>query len=367
MKKILHIINGEFFAGAERVQDLLALRLSDHGYECGFVCLKEGVFDKSRKSKVPVHIIPMQTKFDFSIVSRIAKIVTEGGYSAVHAHTPRSALIGRFVAMKTGVPFFYHVHSPASRDTENSFRNVLNSAMERMFIFPACQRLIPVSYSLKNYLLEKGVNSQRVVVIPNGVPVVRESPIWQAPVGAWTIGTVALFRPRKGLEILLQAMRRLLNDGNNVVLLAVGTFESPEYQASIMKLVADLDLGSYITWTGFTRDVHSQMEKMHVFVLPSLFGEGLPMVVIEAMSVGVPVVASGVEGIPEVLNSDAIGIVTEPNNPLALANAISKLINNPSVIPAMVNAAHTRQRELYSDVAMSNKLAEIYDAVIAVN
>lgn len=362
MKKILHIINGEFFAGAERVQDLLAIKLPNYGYECGFVCLKNGVFNRSRKSSVPLDVVPMRSKFDISIVNRIADIVVQGGYAAVHTHTPRSALIGRFVALKAGVPFFHHVHSPAGRDTESGLRNLLNSALERLFIFSASKRLIPVSHSLKTYLCEKGVTADRITVVPNGVPVVRDTPVWKHPEGAWVIGTVALFRPRKGLEVLLQAMRKLLDRGLKVELLAVGSFETGEYESQIKSLATELKLDGHIIWTGFTKNVHAEMEKMSMFVLPSLFGEGLPMVVIEAMSVGIPVIASNVEGIPEVLNSTDIGLLTKPNDPLELADTMSSLIMEAHRIPAMVNAAHSRQKEVFSDDAMARGVSEIYDS-----
>ncbi len=366
MRKILHIINGEFFAGAERVQDLLALQLPNYGYECGFVCLKDGVFGKSRKSSVPLHVVPMRSKFDISIVRRIAAIVRDGGYVAIHTHTPRSALIGRFVALSTGLPFIHHVHSPAARDTESPVRNFLGAALEKFFIFASSQRLIPVSHSLKAYLLERGVEAERISVVPNGVPVVRPSPVWQMPSGKWKIGTVALFRPRKGLEVLLQALRKLKDAGFNVELHAVGAFETVEYESQIKRLAADLQIDNLITWVGFTRNVHAEMEKMHIFVLPSLYGEGLPMVVIEAMSVGIPVVASRVEGIPEVLMSKDIGEITEPNNPEALANALSGLIVEKHRIPEMVIAAHSRQRDVFSDSAMARGVSSVYDSLLAV-
>ena len=341
------------------------MRLPDFGYECGFVCLKEGAFQASRKSTAPVYLVPMQSRFDISIVSRIVRIARQGGYSAIHTHTPRSALIGRFVALRVGLPFFHHVHSPASRDTENPLRNFLGAGLERLLIFSASKKLIVVSHSLKRYLLGKGVVSRRIAVVPNGVAVVKAEPLWQPPVNKWRIGTVALFRPRKGVEIFLQAMRKLIDDGLDIEVLAVGAFETPTYEAQIRGLAKELMLDAHITWTGFTRNVHSEMEKMHVFVLPSLYGEGLPMVVIEAMSVGIPVVATNVEGIPEVISSDDIGVVVEPNSVSALFAGIRKLITNKHLVPPMVVNAHRRQGEEFSDFAMARKLSEIYDSVLS--
>ncbi|KAF7962372.1 hypothetical protein AWV80_22645 [Cupriavidus sp. UYMU48A] len=106
------------------------------------------------------------------------------------------------------------------------------------------------------------------------------------------IGTVALFRQRKGLEVLLQALALLREKGQSVRLLAVGAFETTQYEKHIREVTAKLNLDDAITWAGFTLDVATEFKKMDVFVLPSLFGEGLPMVVIEAMALGLPVVAT---------------------------------------------------------------------------
>lgn len=363
MKKILHIINGEFFAGAERVQDLLALRLPEFGYECGFVCLKDGVFAKSRRSIVPLHVISMQSKLDVSVVSRVSKIAIDGGYSAIHTHTVRSALIGKLVATRTKLPLVHHVHSPASRDTESKLRNYPNTMVEKYLIFKSAKKLIAVSSCVEQYLLALGVDSKKIAVVPNGVPIIRDYPVWTEPSAKWTIGVVALFRPRKGINILLKAIRQIIDSGVAVCLRGVGAFETPEYESQIKQLVIDLKLQEYVHWTGFTSDVHKEMESMHIFVLPSLLGEGLPMVVIEAMSVGIPVVASDVEGIPEVISSLDYGVVVPPNDVNALSKGIQQLIKNHFSIPKLVVSAHRRQGEFFSDVSMARKLAVVYDEI----
>ncbi len=109
----------------------------------------------------------------------------------------------------------------------------------------------------------------------------------------------ALFRPRKGLEVLLEAMAILHKQGQpgkpagrGGVRVVRGTRpKSPVARGNS----AWTEL---VVWTGFQRDVNAQLREMDLFVLPSLFGEGLPMVVLEAMAAGVPVVATDVAGVP---------------------------------------------------------------------
>jgi len=95
-RNVLHLINGEHFSGAERVQDLLALQLPAFGYNVGFACLKPEKFPRVRQSETQLFEVAMRNKFDFKIIGRIVDIVRAGNFDAIHAHTPRSLLIGGF-------------------------------------------------------------------------------------------------------------------------------------------------------------------------------------------------------------------------------------------------------------------------------
>src|SRR5690606_25039619 len=98
-------------------------------------------------------------------------------------------------------------------------------------------RLLPVSQSLAQYLIDRRYPAERIVTIPNGVAVQPgAAPTLPIRPGRLTIGTVALFRPRKGIEVLLRALARLVRDGLDVELRAVGPFETPEYERRVKGL-----------------------------------------------------------------------------------------------------------------------------------
>ena len=361
--KVLHLINGEHFSGAERVQDLLASALPEFGYEVGFACLKPEKFPRVRQSDAELFEVEMKNKFDFKIMSRLFEIVREGKFEAIHAHTPRSLLIGGFVAKRVKRPLIYHVHSPVGRDSNKKFRNKFNTFMEKRSL-KRVKKMICVSNSLCNYMEELGHDRQKLAVVQNGVPVVDDLPERSAPNGTWTIGTMALFRPRKGTEVLLKAIAELKGKGLDVHLRAVGPFETPEYKAEVMYLAQSLGLAESITWTGFQKNINRELQQMDAFVLPSLYGEGLPMVVLESMACGVPVVASRVEGIPEAIRDGVDGLIFEPGSESDLADKLGSLISNPATWPEMRASALERQREHLSDVSMASKTAKIYDELL---
>lgn len=362
--KVLFVVNGDFYSGAERVQDLLAQNLPALGFDVGLACLKSGKLQQFFQAKdVPIHTFEMRSRFDMAPVERIVDLVRRDGYTLLHTHTPRAALIGRMVSSKAKIPMVHHVHSPASRDTESFFRNRFNAFVENWSLKKASQ-LVAVSESLKQHMTAEGFRDSQITVVPNGVKVLPDQAFSPSGSdGGFVVGVVALFRPRKGLEVLIKAIARLKREGVPVRLLAVGGFETAEYNDEILRLAIREDVSDLIDWVGFTTDVNGFFRKMNLFVLPSLYGEGLPMVIIEAMANGVPVVASSVEGIPDVLADDA-GVVVAPGDVDELTAAIGKCRSDTGFLERMAANGRERQRRLFSDASMANGIAGIYADVL---
>ncbi len=361
--RVLHLINGEHYSGAERVQDLLALRLPAEGFEVGFACLKPGRFPALRQSQAaPLWEVPMRSKFDLTIVTRLAQLVRRENYVLLHAHTPRTALFGSIVARLTGVPFVYHVHSPTARDSTRRLQNRANAVAERLAIASAAQ-LVAVSHSLGESMRRLVRRRVPITVVPNGVPEANP-PARPRPQGQLTLGVVALFRPRKGLEVLLEALARLKAAQTPVRLRAIGGFETPDYETRIHALAEQLGVSEQIDWIGFVRDVPEQLRKLDVMVLPSLFGEGLPMVVLEAMAAGVPVVATRVEGVPEAIRDGQDGVLVKPGDAAALAVGIARLAGGQLDWAALRASALQRHATHFSDRAMAAGVARVYRQVL---
>lgn len=361
--RILHLVNGEHYAGAERVQDLLAGKLGEFGCEVGFVTLKDGMFEESRRHKdTPLVCMPMNSSFDIGVAKNVAAYALEHDYELLHSHTPRSALIGTLASMKSKLPLVAHVHSPSKADSDNQLNNMRNYLLEK-FCLRRAVRLIPVSESLHGYLRDNGYPAEKIRTVPNGVPIREQRAAARFDGDELVLGTVALFRPRKGTEVLLEAIAKLRTAGHNVRLHAVGTFETEEYGKSLTDLVASLGIEDAVHWTGFTTDVFAEFSQMHAFVLPSLYGEGMPMVVLEAMSVGLPVVSTTVEGIPEVVREEIEGLLVEPDNVDAMAMAIKRLADREFDLVAMGDRGLQRQRQRFSDESMARAVAAVYEEI----
>ena len=325
--RVLHVINGEYYAGAERVQDLLAKRLPALGFSVGFACVKLDLFDELRESReAPLYDVPM-----LSTVRPVGRLqggpasCASDGYRIIHGHTVRTAMIGSLASAVDGradgvsrpQPHLARHHPPLAESDQRHGRAAEPARVSRV---------IAVSQALAEHVEQEGFDPARIRVVPNGVPGLPALPDRDEPCGRWTLGVVALFRPRKGIEVLLDAMAMLRRQGVPLHLRAVGPFESPQYEAEIAARVRRLELTEHVTWTGFTRDVAEELRQMDLFVLPSLFGEGLPMVVLEAMAAGVPVVATHVAGIPEAIRHGRDGVLVTPGDAEDLARAIADVV-----------------------------------------
>lgn len=403
--RVLHLINGQHYAGAERVQDLLAQRLPEFGFQVGFGVVKPGVFGQRRHSQhAPLYETPMRFRFDLRPAPRLARIIRQEGYRLLHAHTPRTLWVGSLAAWLARVPLVYHVHSPASADSTRWFFNWANAAVERLAL-RAAAGVICVSEALAQQIRQWGLPEGNITVVPNGVPPAhcfwtprtpserglsddrpdRES-MYKFPKDGfkqatgsdqgllgnpapfdpytWTIGTVALFRPRKGIEVLLEALALLDRHDVPVRLRAVGPFETASYEVAVRQRVLQLGLAGRVEWAGEVENVEAELTRMDLFVLPSLFGEGLPMVLLEAMAVGVPIVASRIAGIDEVIRDNEEGLLVPPGNPQGLAEAIRRILTPPGHAARLSANARKRYSGRYSDQAMAAGVAEVYRRIL---
>jgi glycosyltransferase involved in cell wall biosynthesis len=364
-ERVLHVVNGDEYGGSERVQDLLAAHLPAHGFEVGFACVKPGEVTEDRsRGPWPLHVLPMRSRADWGIVPELARILRQGRYALVHTHTPRAAMVGRPAAARAlGVPMVHHVHGSTLAVWPGRIRNLVTTATERLSLVRV-GGVIVVSRDMAREIRRLGVPARRIFLAPNGVPGPATLPERARPSGEWTIGTLARLRPGKGLEPLLEALALLRADGVPARLRVAGAFETEAYEATVRGTMRRLGLEPIVEWRGFRADVAAELRAMDLFVLPSLT-EGLPMSLLEAMAAGVPVVASRVGGVPEVLRPGIDGLLVPPGDPPALAAAVARVVRGEVDWGALREAAHQRQRSRFSERAMAARVAWVYRRVLA--
>ena len=267
-RRVIHIINGEHFAGAERVQDLLGTALPEHGFDCTFVSLMRGRFAETVKDRDYEHVsAPMRGRLGIlQSALQISKIARERDACIIHAHTIRSGLVAALVSRITGIPLVLHVHSPSSSETDSRIRNLVHVAAERVAGAQAAH-FICVSNSLRERLTAAGTRPDRVSVVHNGIAATPR-PAPKPHRDHLCVGMVALLRPRKGVEVLLKSLARL---DDSVQCTIVGPFETPTYEREVLDLVKSLNLVQRVKFTGHVSDVERWWKSFDIFALPSFW------------------------------------------------------------------------------------------------
>lgn len=197
----------------------------------------------------------------------------------------------------------------------------------------SCNKIFAVSSAMKEKIISLGIASERVVIIPNGIdtlfaPIEKELAIKEAGIKR-SDEKVILFCGRmsaeKGIEYLIDACRILMIDGIRFNLALVG---SGSLKGNIIAKVKEMGLSDYVTF--YDEVPHDKvryfMSGSDMLCLPSL-REGWPNVVVEAMACGIPVVASKVGGVPEIITDSEYGIMFPPGDVQALASALKTAIN----------------------------------------
>ena len=203
-------------------------------------------------------------------------------------------------------------------------------------------------------------------VVNNGIPVSNGAPKAMKNIdpdildfcrSGFTIGAVGRLSKEKGFDILLHAFSKAVVHNTDLKLIIIGEGK----QRSILEeMIATLGISEKVMLTGFRPAAKNYFPTMKTLVIPS-FTEGLPMVALEAMHAGLPIIATRVGGLPEVLEDGRAGMLVEKGSTEMLSRAIVKMANDPSLCKEYAYRGKKRVAENFSSAAMADSYLKIYN------
>jgi glycosyltransferase involved in cell wall biosynthesis len=310
--------------------------------------------------QAPLLSVPDRGPWDWRVVWHLLKICRRERVSIWHGHDYKSNALGlllrRFWPMRLVTTVHGWVHQTR--------RTPLYYWVDRLCL-PRYERVICVSEDLSERCLACGVPPGRCVLIENAIDAAefsRQLAVEEAKArlglrpGRFVVGAVGRLSAEKGFDVLIRAVDRL-RGGLDVELWIVGEgAERPRLQA----LIAELGAGERVRLLGYRPDARELYQCMDAFAVSS-YREGLPNVLLEAMALEVPVVATRVAGIPRLIRDGDNGLLVEPGDAAGLSGALARLLRDPALRARFRRAGRDTVETGYSFVARMKKIRDIYD------
>lgn len=302
---------------------------------------------------------------DLAAFAALWQQIRQGHYEIVHTHISKAGLLGRLAARLAGTPAVLHTyHGQVGELSDGSIRSRIFLSGERLAA-RLSDGLIGVSQETVAGLLALGIGRPgQYTVIPNGIDLERfcpEAVDTRAPVkGDPLIGTIASLTPEKGVDLLIEAVPGLVSRHPGLRLCLVG--DGPLRQA-LQAQARDLGVADRVEFAGNAADVRPYLAAFALFVLPSR-REGMGRVLMEAMALGRPVLATRVGGIPELVRHGHSGWLVPPADPAALAEGIDALLRDAPRRQALARAGREAARHFGLE-AMVARVEQLYGALLA--
>jgi len=361
---ILHIIKSLGRGGAEM---LLPETLNKHNkkrYEFHYIYFipwKYQMVEAIEKEGGRVTCFSASNNFKIILKARkISAYVKQHNIQLIHCHLPWAGIVGRIVGKMTGIPVVYTEHNKWERYHKLTF--YLNKIS-----FINQDRVIAVSEDVADSIRKHHHKNRPIIqVVSNGINIEKYSSSYEnsrdirkelnisphSPV----IGITCVFRKQKRLDIWLDIAKAVHEKNPETHFIIVG---DGLLKKEIHHKAESLEMQNYLHFVGLQSETRPYLQAMDIFMMSSEF-EGLPIALLEAMSMGCMPACTAAGGIPELVKDNINGILVPVNDPMQMVERLSKYLQEPDRTKIMAKAARETVKESFNMQKMVNELENIY-------
>lgn len=326
----------------------LAEHLPKHGYRTRIVCPCARMVSRHHRDGLSIEEYPqLLTPLWGQVVRRwLLSDLMDDPPRLIHIQSRRMLAVGAWLAKRLDCPFVLTMHD-------------FLLPRERLPFSTAWGRhIIAVSDAVRDELLQRvRLQPELVSVIASGVEVAEEPPRpVLEPHRTPVIGTAGPLESVKGFPFFLGAAQRVVAANISAEFLIVGT--GPE-ERNLRRLAKELEITDRVTFVPNLLDLTASLTAMDIFCLPSL-RQGLGTLMLEAMALGRPVIASNVDGVDSVVQDNETGLLVPPSNSEALARRMIELLRDPFLARRLAAAAREKVRHDFSVERMTQQTVEVY-------
>ena len=345
--RVLHVDSERPWRGGERQVLELMRRQRRRGDDPHLAAPRvSAIYERATGERFPVHAVAMRGTWDLASAFAIARLHRELHPDLVHWHAARAHALGAIASLFAPGPARI-----LSRRVDFPVRRSVGSRL--LWSLPV-EAIAAISEGVKEALIRSGVASERIRVVPSGIDLAPfETPADRAAIRA-RLGVepdivlalqAAALASHKSQTDLLQAAARIRGEAPCLRVWIAG--EGPLRRELDLEHQA-LGLGTTVRLLGFREDVNDLLQAADLFVVSSSL-EGMGTATLDAMASGLPLVATRVGGIPEIVEDGVTGILVPARDPGALAVAMLRLVNDPELRARFGAAGKSRVREFSAD------------------
>ncbi|MEJ7735793.1 MAG: glycosyltransferase [Chitinophagaceae bacterium] len=362
--KVLETIRQGLIGGGESHVLSLVQNLEKSVFEPIVLSFTEGQMINSLNSLgIKNVVIPTTKAFDVSVWSKVKKLMIRENIQLVHAHGTRANTNVFWAAASLGIPLIYTVHGWSFHDDQHVLVKRLRIWSE---LYLTRQMRFNISVSETNQRTgKKHFGKFESIVVNNGIDLDRFSPSnvstdVRSELGISSsqllIGFVGRMTWQKQPLALIRAFKKLLEQVQHVKLLFVG---EGELRSEAEKLAESLNVSEHILFENFRLDMPEVLNALDIYCLPSLW-EGLPIGLLEAMSMGKAVIATAVDGSTEIITHNENGLLIQPGDTDQLASALLRLCSDRNCRLKLGTHAIATIQSRYNVIAMTRQIEEVY-------
>jgi glycosyltransferase involved in cell wall biosynthesis len=367
--KILHLRASNFYGGPER-------QLHMHAYaarQAGMTVVIGSFSERSESPEfleviaadaLPTKLFPVTSAYDRSAIQKVADGLRDEKFDILCTHDYRTHVIGWLASKRAGVKWIAF-----SRGwTKDTFRVKVYTLIDK-FVVRFAKQIVAVSQSQKDKLVRIWVPSQKITVVHNAIELERFSEIAAAslkerfnfPADAVVVVAGGRFSQEKGQSDLVEAAARAIRKNPKIKVVMFG--HGPDFDL-IISQIHQLGLQDSILCPGHERKMLGYLKSADMLVNPSL-SEGLPNIILEAMALGVPVVATAVGGVPELIEHNINGLLVPAKDPLELSDAIIEMAGATATRDRFRQAAFQTLAKSFTFKGQLDSLTAIYQKAIS--
>lgn len=317
-----------------------------------------------RDKNIPLFLINQNKNNYFKSISLLCDEIRNKKIDIIQTHGFHPTAMGFFVKLITKVKFICFMHGATYENMKVRLYNLIDNILQL-----GADKTVLVSH-LQRKLVYGGSSKSRVCVLHNAVNLDSPMPVSDCNVSCRkllgisdndsVVVTVGRFSPEKGMDVLIKAFALLCKDRSDIHLVVVGDGQE---RASIEKMIAELGLQMLVHLVGYTQTPGDYVRGADLLVLPSR-SEGIPNAVLEAMAFGIPVVATSVGGVPEVIVDGRDGLLVPPDDPIKLAESIAVVLSDFELAARLAAAGRVRMQEAFSVGSRIQKIQMLYSELM---